>query len=113
MTFWGADDDTDIEYMYLWAMYQNQTAKLTPSQISSAWIRHIYDESQPTPYGEDPLGSAWALESNGEREAGVQNRELVTYENFLWVSNQRAHTLMLEDICLRRPVILKTIRTGI
>ena len=93
---WGADDDTDIEYMYLWAMYQNQTAKLTPSQISSAWIRHIYDESQPTPYGEDPLGSAWALESNGEREAGVQNRELVTYENFLWVSNQRAHTLMLE-----------------
>lgn len=69
---WGADDDTDIEYMYLWALYHQQIAKLTPIQIREAWVRHIYDESQPTPYGKDQFG----------------------YQNFLWVSNQRAHTLM-------------------
>ena len=93
---WGADDDTDIEYMYLWTMYRNRTPKLTPSQISEAWIRHIYDESKPTPYGEDPLGSAWAQETNSEAQTVTKKEELVTYENFLWVSNQRAHTLMLE-----------------
>ncbi len=71
---WGADDDTDIEYMYLWTMYRQQTAKLAPTQIREAWVRHIYDESQPTPYGKDELG----------------------YQNFLWVSNQSAHTLMLK-----------------
>ena len=71
---WGADDDTDIEYLYLWTLYHQQVAKLTPLQIREAWIRHIYDESQPTPYGKDQLG----------------------YQNFLWVSNQSAHTLMLE-----------------
>ena len=71
---WGADDDTDIEYMYLWTMHHQGLEKLSPSQIRDAWVRHIYDESQPTPYGEDEVG----------------------YQNFLWVSNQRAHTLMLE-----------------
>ena len=71
---WGADDDTDVEYMYLWTMYQQQTAKLTPTQIREAWVRHIYDELQPTPYGKDEFG----------------------YQNFLWVSNQSAHTLMLK-----------------
>ena len=71
---WGADDDTDIEYLYLWTLYHQQVAKLTPLQIRETWVRHIYDESQPTPYGEDQSG----------------------YQNFLWVSNQSAHTLMLE-----------------
>ena len=71
---WGADDDTDIEYIYLWTQYHQQVAKLTPLQIREAWIRHIYDESKPTPYGKDQFG----------------------YQNFLWVSNQSAHTLMLE-----------------
>ncbi len=42
---WGADDDTDIEYIYLWTLYHQQVTKLTPLQIREAWIRHIYDES--------------------------------------------------------------------
>ena len=71
---WGADDDTDIEYIYLWTLYHQQIAKLTPTQIREAWLRHIYDESQPTPYGKDQSG----------------------YQNFLWVSNQSAHTHMLK-----------------
>ena len=59
--------------MYLWTLYQQQTAKLTPTQIREAWVRHIYDESQPALYGKDEFG----------------------HQNFLWVSNQSAHTLMM------------------
>ena len=70
---WGADDDTDIEYMYQRALFENKTSLLTADQIRSAWLTHIYDETQPTPYGADEAG----------------------FQNFLWVSNQRAHELML------------------
>ncbi|MBL6656472.1 MAG: ADP-ribosylglycohydrolase family protein [Flavobacteriaceae bacterium] len=38
---WGADDDTDIEYIYQLAMEQNNSPLLTPSQISAAWQKHI------------------------------------------------------------------------
>jgi len=70
---WGADDDTDIEYIYLWTLHESGQIKLTPEAIREAWLTHIYDEQAPTPYGSD-----------GDH-----------YENFLWVSNQRAHELML------------------
>ena len=70
---WGADDDTDIEYIYLWTLHESGQIRLTPEAIRAAWLRHIYDEQAPTPYGAD-----------GDH-----------YENFLWVSNQRAHELML------------------
>ena len=70
---WGADDDTDIEYIYQHALLNNKTSILTPEQIRQAWLDHIYDENQPTPYGKDEAG----------------------YQNYLWVSNQRAHELML------------------
>jgi hypothetical protein len=70
---WGADDDTDIEYIYLWTLHESGQTKLTPEAIREAWLTHIYDEQAPTPYGAD-----------GDH-----------YQNFLWVSNQRAHELML------------------
>ncbi len=70
---WGADDDTDIEYIYQDALLKHRTSILTPEQIRQAWIDHIYDETKPTPYGTDETG----------------------YQNYLWVSNQRAHELML------------------
>ena len=70
---WGADDDTDIEYIYQDALLRHRTSILTPEQIRQAWIDHIYDETKPTPYGTDETG----------------------YQNYLWVSNQRAHELML------------------
>ena len=73
---WGADDDTDIEYMYLWTMHRLGRAKLTPHEIKDAWLRHIYDEKKPTPFGVDESG----------------------YQNYLWVSNQAAHALMLEGV---------------
>ena len=65
---WGADDDTDIEYMYQHLLTVNETTRLTGEQIREGWITHIYDENN------SPLKDA--------RGGG---------ENFLWVSNQEAH----------------------
>ena len=66
---WDADDDTDIEYIYQYLLANSDTVRLTPEQIRDGWITHIYDEKNA------PGG-----------------------ENFLWVSNQRAHDLMLEGM---------------
>lgn len=38
---WGADDDTDIEFMYMRAMTEAGTTHLTPSDIRDAWRAHI------------------------------------------------------------------------
>lgn len=38
---WGADDDTDIEYVYQHAIETNDNYKLTGEQISKAWQEHI------------------------------------------------------------------------
>ena len=61
---WGADDDTDIEYIYQHLLNQHHTTRLTGEQIRDGWLTHIFDEN-------------------------------VHGENFLWVSNQEAHNLML------------------
>jgi hypothetical protein len=68
---WGADDDTDIEYLYQHLLYEYQTCILTPEQIRSGWLRHIYSDEN-TPF----------TNKDGSRE------------NYLWVSNQQAHDLM-------------------
>ena len=73
---WGADDDTDIEYMYLFTMDELGLGRLDPESIRDAWLAHIYNEQLPTPYGKD-----------GE-----------VYQNYLWVSNQAAHELMLSGV---------------
>lgn len=44
--FWGADDDTDIEYMYQYLLHQHQTTKLTGEQISLGWLKHIKKEEE-------------------------------------------------------------------
>ena len=72
---WGADDDTDIEYMYQYLTANSPTVRLTAEQIRDGWLAHIYsDENTPfrNEYGEP--------------------------ENYLWVSNQTAHDLMREGI---------------
>ena len=72
---WGSDDDTDIEYIYQHLLATHQTSMLTGEQIRDGWLTHIHDERN------SPLKNA----------AGQG-------ENFLWVSNQRAHDLMLEGV---------------
>jgi hypothetical protein len=41
---WGADDDTDIEYIYQELLLDNATSILTPEQIRDGWLRHIKTE---------------------------------------------------------------------
>jgi len=45
-SIWGADDDTDIEYMYQYLMDQHQTPKLTANQIRDGWLTHIKPEEE-------------------------------------------------------------------
>jgi hypothetical protein len=68
---WGADDDTDIEYIYQHLMLQHETSLLSAEQIRDGWLKHIYSDEN-TPFSN----------ADGSKE------------NFLWVSNQRAHDLM-------------------
>ena len=43
---WGADDDTDIEYLYQHLLYTNQTSVLTGEQIRDGWLKHIRTEEE-------------------------------------------------------------------
>ena len=43
---WGADDDTDIEYMYQHLLYTHQTSILTGEQIRDGWLKHIMAEEE-------------------------------------------------------------------
>lgn len=74
---WGSDDDTDIEYIYQHLLYTSASTMLTPEQIRDGWLKHIYASNEWAPFGKDPDGN---------------------YENFLWVSNQRAYDLMQQGI---------------
>ena len=44
--FWGADDDTDIEYMYQYLLNFYETSILSPSQIRAGWLKHIKKEEE-------------------------------------------------------------------
>lgn len=72
---WGADDDTDIEYMYQHLLDQHNTSVLSAEQIRDGWLRHIYSNDDA------PLYQKFA-DSKPEKE------------NFLWVSNENAYELM-------------------
>ena len=43
---WGADDDTDIEYIYQHLLCTNKTLFLTPEQIKNGWLKHIKSEEE-------------------------------------------------------------------
>ena len=73
---WGADDDTDIEYIYQHLLLSHRTSILSGEQIRDGWLTHIYSDEN-TPF----------TTANGGKQ------------NFLWVSNQAAHDLMrVEDL---------------
>ena len=62
---WGADDDTDIEYVYQHLLDENDVSVLSPEQIRDGWLAHMWS---------DDFGKSG--------------------ENFLWVSNESAFELM-------------------
>lgn len=43
---WGADDDTDIEYIYQELLLAHNTSKLTAEQIRNGWLKHIKPEEE-------------------------------------------------------------------
>lgn len=43
---WGADDDTDIEYIYQSILYENNVSILTPEMIRDGWLKHIKKEEE-------------------------------------------------------------------
>ena len=47
---WGADDDTDIEYIYQHLLYTNKTSKLTGEQIRDGWLKHIKNKEEKCIY---------------------------------------------------------------
>jgi hypothetical protein len=71
---WGADDDTDIEYLYQHLMSESKDPLLSAQQIRDGWLRHIYSN-------EDAPLSATEFRR----------------ENFLWVSNESAYYLMKDQ----------------
>ncbi|TRX54964.1 ADP-ribosylglycohydrolase family protein [Thalassomonas sp. M1454] len=76
---WGADDDTDIEYMYYHLLDQHQTSILTAQQIREGWLTHIYSETDAPLFKKFP-----------------DSKPIV--ENFLWESNQQARILMAQGM---------------
>lgn len=45
-SLWGADDDTDIEYIYQELLYSSPNLDLTGAQIREAWLDHIHKEEE-------------------------------------------------------------------
>jgi hypothetical protein len=45
-SIWGSDDDTDIEYMYQFLLYENQTSMLSSQQIQKGWLKHIKEDEE-------------------------------------------------------------------
>ena len=45
-SIWGADDDTDIEYIYQELIYKNPKLKLTGEDVRKGWLKHIYKEEE-------------------------------------------------------------------
>ncbi|AWV98708.1 ADP-ribosylglycohydrolase family protein [Arcticibacterium luteifluviistationis] len=43
---WGADDDTDIEYIYQELLLANKTSILSGEQIRDGWLKHIKKEEE-------------------------------------------------------------------
>ncbi len=43
---WGADDDTDVEYMYQYLLYTHKTSFLTGEEIKTGWLKHIKPEEE-------------------------------------------------------------------
>ncbi|ANQ48054.2 ADP-ribosylglycohydrolase family protein [Flammeovirga sp. MY04] len=43
---WGADDDTDIEYIYQHLLYTKKKSILSPEDIREGWLKHIKKEEE-------------------------------------------------------------------
>ncbi|MBY0243824.1 MAG: ADP-ribosylglycohydrolase family protein, partial [Sphingobacteriaceae bacterium] len=45
-SIWGADDDTDIEYIYQELLLENKKSVLTGDEIRNGWLKHIKKQEE-------------------------------------------------------------------
>ena len=76
---WGADDDTDIEYMYQYLHEFHQTSLLNAEQIRTGWLKHTYSEEDAPLFKKFP-------------------DSIAVKENFLWEANEQARILMAQGM---------------
>ncbi len=76
---WGADDDTDIEYMYQYLHESQQTSLLSAEQVRTGWLTHTYSEEDAPLFKKFPDSKA-------------------VKENFLWEANEQARILMAQGM---------------
>lgn len=103
---WGADDDTDIEYVYLHLLDLHSATTLTPAQIAAGWIAHINrfiwvsNERARQLMGRGVLPGATGLLSSNNRALQIDAQ--LTTEFFGLLTPGAAHSaLALADLPIR------------
>ena len=76
-SIWGADDDTDIEYIYQELIYKNPKLKLTGEDVRKGWLKHIYKEEENFLWVSNQ--KAFDLMIQGIIPPGTSNPELNPY----------------------------------
>ena len=89
---WGADDDTDIEYMYQHLLFTNQTSILTGEQIKAGWLKHIKAEEENYLWVSNQAALDLMREgvvppetSNPEKEPSLRNDRRSAHYGNLWL----------------------------
>ena len=83
-SIWGADDDTDIEYMYQHLLYTNKVSILSPEQIRAGWLKHIRKEEENFLWVSNQ--TAFDLMSNGKLPPETSHPQL--NENYMMIDAQ-------------------------
>lgn len=73
---WGADDDTDIEYIYQHLLDETNRSIVTPDDIRDAWLKHIRTKGRNEPaYLWASNAHAWGLMRKGLKPPETGNPE--------------------------------------
>ena len=83
-SIWGADDDTDIEYMYQHLLYENKTSILSPEQIRDGWLKHIRAEEENFLW----VSNQTALDLMGEGILPPATSDPENNENYMMIDAQ-------------------------
>ena len=78
---WGADDDTDLEYMYQHLLYTCKTSTLSAKQIRDGWLRHIKADEENFLWVSNQ--KAFDLMSQGYLPPETSNPDLNEYHNMI------------------------------
>ena len=83
-SIWGADDDTDIEYIYQHLLFTNKSSVLTGKQIQEGWLKHIKSEEENFLW----VSNQSALDLMKKGEVPPETSNPVKNENFEMIDAQ-------------------------